>query len=123
ARVFADEGKVLVGITGFEPATSSSRTTRATNLRHIPESTMHCAAYQLYRRTRGDPQITGHEFGGATVCLLRRFGNAQQRCRWSAKDTHGRKLRGAQAIRHVHFHGAEIMESLHALAVDTRIGH
>ena len=26
----------LVGMTGFEPATSSSRTTRATKLRHIP---------------------------------------------------------------------------------------
>ena len=27
----------LVGVTGFEPATSSSRTTRATKLRHTPE--------------------------------------------------------------------------------------
>ena len=27
---------ILVGMTGFEPATSSSRTTRATKLRHIP---------------------------------------------------------------------------------------
>ncbi len=27
---------LLVGITGFEPATSSSRTKRATKLRHIP---------------------------------------------------------------------------------------
>ncbi|MEN9413876.1 MAG: hypothetical protein RLZ62_180, partial [Bacteroidota bacterium] len=26
----------LVGMTGFEPATSSSRTTRATGLRYIP---------------------------------------------------------------------------------------
>ena len=26
----------LVGVTGFEPATSSSRTTRATKLRHTP---------------------------------------------------------------------------------------
>ena len=29
----------LVGITGFEPATSSSRTKRATKLRHIPVTT------------------------------------------------------------------------------------
>ncbi len=28
--------ELLVGMTGFEPATSSSRTTRATKLRHIP---------------------------------------------------------------------------------------
>ena len=27
-----------VGVTGFEPATSSSRTTRATKLRHTPNS-------------------------------------------------------------------------------------
>ena len=27
---------LAVGMTGFEPATSSSRTTRATKLRHIP---------------------------------------------------------------------------------------
>lgn len=26
----------MVGVTGFEPATSSSRTKRATKLRHIP---------------------------------------------------------------------------------------
>ena len=26
----------MVGVTGFEPATSSSRTTRATKLRHTP---------------------------------------------------------------------------------------
>jgi hypothetical protein len=26
----------VVGVTGFEPATSSSRTTRATKLRHTP---------------------------------------------------------------------------------------
>ena len=29
---------LVVGITGFEPATSSSRTKRATKLRHIPVS-------------------------------------------------------------------------------------
>jgi hypothetical protein len=28
----------MVGVTGFEPATSSSRTTRATKLRHTPIS-------------------------------------------------------------------------------------
>jgi site-specific DNA recombinase len=28
--------KKLVGVTGFEPAASSSRTTRATKLRHTP---------------------------------------------------------------------------------------
>src|SRR5699024_620246 len=33
---FAGAGFVDVGLTGFEPATSSSRTTRATNLRHSP---------------------------------------------------------------------------------------
>ena len=29
-------GNVLVGVTGFEPAASSSRTKRATKLRHTP---------------------------------------------------------------------------------------
>ena len=29
-------GDLMVGVTGFEPATSSSRTTRATKLRHTP---------------------------------------------------------------------------------------
>src|SRR4051794_27458046 len=29
----------MVGVTGFEPATSSSRTKRATKLRHTPRST------------------------------------------------------------------------------------
>ena len=29
-------GNLLVGVTGFEPATSSSRTKRATKLRHTP---------------------------------------------------------------------------------------
>ena len=28
--------RLLVGVTGFEPAASSSRTTRATKLRHTP---------------------------------------------------------------------------------------
>ncbi len=31
-------GFLLVGVTGFEPATSSSRTTRATKLRHTPKA-------------------------------------------------------------------------------------
>ena len=31
-----DRKKTLVGATGFEPATSSSRTKRATKLRHAP---------------------------------------------------------------------------------------
>lgn len=30
----------MVGMTGFEPATSSSRTMRATKLRHIPTTEM-----------------------------------------------------------------------------------
>jgi hypothetical protein len=30
--------QINVGITGFEPATSSSRTTRATGLRYIPNA-------------------------------------------------------------------------------------
>jgi hypothetical protein len=30
------QGKTTVGVTGFEPATSSSRTKRATKLRHTP---------------------------------------------------------------------------------------
>ena len=37
--IYLDHGSskaTLVGMTGFEPATSSSRTTRATKLRHIP---------------------------------------------------------------------------------------
>ncbi len=36
---FSDLGSIrskMVGVTGFEPATSSSRTTRATKLRHTP---------------------------------------------------------------------------------------
>ncbi len=39
--IYLDHGSsrsTLVGMTGFEPATSSSRTTRATKLRHIPMS-------------------------------------------------------------------------------------
>ena len=32
----SQSGFPLVGVTGFEPATSSSRTTRATKLRHTP---------------------------------------------------------------------------------------
>ncbi len=32
-----DAHKSLVGMTGFEPAASSSRTTRATGLRYIPK--------------------------------------------------------------------------------------
>ncbi len=35
-RSAADQGLLLVGVTGFEPATSSSRTKRATKLRHTP---------------------------------------------------------------------------------------
>jgi hypothetical protein len=33
---FADHAVELVGVTGFEPAASSSRTKRATKLRHTP---------------------------------------------------------------------------------------
>ena len=46
----------MVGMTGFEPATSSSRTTRATKLRHIPVLTCRTTRRQLInnsRRTRG----------------------------------------------------------------------
>ena len=35
-------GYVLVGVTGFEPATSSSRTKRATKLRHTPWQSPPC---------------------------------------------------------------------------------
>ena len=34
----SQSGLPLVGVTGFEPATSSSRTTRATKLRHTPKA-------------------------------------------------------------------------------------
>ena len=34
-RLRGSDGK-MVGVTGFEPAASSSRTTRATKLRHTP---------------------------------------------------------------------------------------
>ncbi len=44
----------LVGVTGFEPATSSSRTTRATKLRHTPEvfSSIRVESTQFSRATR-----------------------------------------------------------------------
>ena len=35
-RICVLSGIPLVGVTGFEPATSSSRTKRATKLRHTP---------------------------------------------------------------------------------------
>ena len=36
-------GNVVVGVTGFEPAASSSRTKRATKLRHTPWLTRPCS--------------------------------------------------------------------------------
>jgi hypothetical protein len=36
SRFFVDFISWLVGVTGFEPTTSSSRTTRATKLRYTP---------------------------------------------------------------------------------------
>src|SRR5690625_1112465 len=47
---FAGAGFVDVGLTGFEPATSSSRTTRATNLRHSPSVALRSPARGVYRR-------------------------------------------------------------------------
>ena len=38
----------MVGITGFEPATSSSRTKRATKLRHIPVAGGSCPLHSGY---------------------------------------------------------------------------
>ncbi len=36
SKIPSQSGFPLVGVTGFEPATSSSRTMRATKLRHTP---------------------------------------------------------------------------------------
>jgi hypothetical protein len=36
SQMICDLGLLSVGVTGFEPATSSSRTKRATKLRHTP---------------------------------------------------------------------------------------
>ena len=46
----SQSGFPLVGVTGFEPATSSSRTTRATKLRHTPW--LHAGPVGLARKYR-----------------------------------------------------------------------
>src|SRR5680860_899405 len=48
---------LIVGVTGFEPAASSSRTTRATKLRHTPK------AWEVYRRQLGTPDGVQAPFG------------------------------------------------------------
>ena len=52
----SQSGFPLVGVTGFEPATSSSRTTRATKLRHTPNGQDWVRAeWQLSRTAAGQP--------------------------------------------------------------------
>ena len=60
-----------VGVTGFEPAASSSRTTRATKLRHTPK------AWEVYRsRTSGAPNRgSGHGPAGAASAGSPRAGS------------------------------------------------
>src|SRR5699024_10521184 len=54
-RKLVTDRRNVVGVTGFEPATSSSRTTRATKLRHTPEHSM-----------RRDRAMSGHDPKTAT---------------------------------------------------------
>ena len=48
----------MVGVTGFEPATSSSRTKRATKLRHTPRNS------HIVGRPSVNLKITCLDFGG-----------------------------------------------------------
>ena len=58
---------LLVGMTGLEPAASSSRTKRATGLRYIPlyqdrENTVFSDCCQIFP-PRKDPENTGKKWG------------------------------------------------------------
>ena len=58
-----------VGVTGFEPATSSSRTTRATKLRHTPLASRKGLAHSSRKRTRPHIASTGAGQGWATSVI------------------------------------------------------
>ena len=107
---------VSVGITGFEPATSSSRTKRATNLRHIP-------AFRLEKRYLDTLTQAEHNQQNGRWLGLVHLGDFQQRGGRAAEDTHWGEFGGAQAIGDMHLHRSEVVEALHALAVDAAIGH
>ena len=106
----------MVGITGFEPATSSSRTKRATNLRHIP-------AFRLEKRYLDTLTQAEHNQQNGRWLGLVHLGDFQQSGGRSAENAHRGEFGGAQAIGDMHLHRAEVVEALHALAVDAAIGH
>ena len=61
----------MVGITGFEPATSSSRTRRATKLRHIPWHLQYCSPhpFRVTKRlvTPGKRRTVTGRYGGRVL--------------------------------------------------------
>ena len=68
----SQSGLPLVGVTGFEPATSSSRTTRATKLRHTPKAPR--ADEQSIRVARYQP----FESGAVSVSTVTSGGQANR---------------------------------------------
>ena len=62
---------LVVGITGFEPATSCSRNMRATKLRHIPNTTITCFVLWFFVKN-GEPlrqfQLPDLEVGRQDSC-------------------------------------------------------
>jgi hypothetical protein len=85
-------GLTVVGVAGFEPTTSSSRTKRATKLRHTPVrpprgSRNRASIAELAHR----PEIGARDEG-------------QQRGFGSAGDAHGRERAGAEPGAHVEPH-------------------
>ena len=107
---------LLVGITGFEPATSSSRTKRATNLRHIP-------AFRLEKRYPDTlTQAERNQQNGRWLGLVH-LGDFQQCGGRAAENAHRGEFGGTQTIGNMHLHRAEVVEALHAVAVDAAIGN
>ena len=94
---------LMVGVTGFEPATSSSRTTRATKLRHTPRC-LCCPQGATTRknnpetastRNRGSVLPAGRRPRGPSTRALCRGQGQQARLR-AAGEAHWRVARGAQ---------------------------
>ena len=110
-------GNAMVGVTGFEPAASSSRTKRATKLRHTPwQSPPGGAATQEDSRTspppqsvrarrwqRGDCDRAGPDVAPVGDCTVSGVAGdeGQQRRLGPAGEAHRRVGRGAEPGRDV----------------------
>jgi site-specific DNA recombinase len=103
----------LVGLTGFEPAASSSRTTRATKLRHSPRKRSESTRARAVSRTGSDGRPRGER--------------DQRRVRAAAEANGGRR-RGSETGRDVHPRrgmvvGLVLVKAFGTSGVEVAVGH